>query len=139
LRVPSGLQPPCSLLLPLLFVLLLPLLLLHVLSSIAFTDYIEFEHSENSGNASDEETLLFPGGVHSQQLEERNFFGLLTDIWRVRAAAATAMQKHKQLQQNIVVPQRPHAMHGGVQVALQDTGTGFNCTNSKLIAAALCG
>jgi hypothetical protein len=67
------------------------------LCSTAFTDYIEFEHSDNSGNASDEETLLFPGGVHSQQLEDRNFFGLLKDIWRVRAAAATA-QKEKHLQ-----------------------------------------
>jgi hypothetical protein len=71
----------------LLALLLLPLLPLLCLHATAFTDYIEFEHSDNSGNGSDEETLLFPGGVHSQQHEERSFFGLLTDIWRVRAAA----------------------------------------------------
>ncbi|WIA10530.1 hypothetical protein OEZ86_000660 [Tetradesmus obliquus] len=60
----------------------------------AFTDYIEFEHSENSGNDSDEETLLFPGGVHSQQHEERSFFGLLTDIWRPGADAESSRVNH---------------------------------------------
>lgn len=51
-------------------------------SHTGFTDYIEFEHSEDTANGSDEESLLFPGGMHPQH-EDKNFFRLFTDIWKV--------------------------------------------------------
>jgi len=62
----------------------------------SFTDYIEFQHSDESadglGNGSEaEESLLFPGGDSSHLLQEdKSFFRLLTDIWRVRFAVASA-------------------------------------------------
>eukprot|EP00882_Tetradesmus_deserticola_P024448 GHRQ01026718.1.p1 GENE.GHRQ01026718.1~~GHRQ01026718.1.p1 ORF type:complete len:157 (+),score=46.94 GHRQ01026718.1:394-864(+) len=60
----------------------------------AFTDYTEFEHSDNSGNGSDEETLLFPGAVHCQQHEDRSFVRLLTDIWRPGSDAESSRVNH---------------------------------------------
>lgn len=56
----------------------------------SFTDYIEFQHSDESidghGDGSEaEESLLFPGGDSSHLLQEnKSFFRLLKDVWRVR-------------------------------------------------------
>jgi hypothetical protein len=109
---------------------------LSCLDSTAFTDYIEFEHSDNSGNASDEETRLFPGGVHSQQHEERNFFGLLKDIWRVRATAATAVQAQASAAHDTAAAADAcSAWRPDISLA----GHGFQGIPKELTAAALCG
>lgn len=50
-----------------------------------FTDYIEFEHSEDGEHPSEEETLLFTGShiPSAASHEDRNLFRMLKDIWKV--------------------------------------------------------
>lgn len=69
-----------------------------MLTAANFTDYIEFEHSEDGNNGSDEESLLFPGGhlPSAASHEDRNLFSVFTDIWKVQAA-------HLQLQADALI------------------------------------
>lgn len=50
-----------------------------------YTDYIEFEHSDEADTRSEEETLLFPSNhlASAAGHEDKSFLRLFTDIWKV--------------------------------------------------------
>eukprot|EP00878_Enallax_costatus_P009157 GHUV01009572.1.p1 GENE.GHUV01009572.1~~GHUV01009572.1.p1 ORF type:complete len:712 (+),score=175.93 GHUV01009572.1:218-2353(+) len=61
-----------------------------------FTDYIEFEHSEDGENPCEEETLLFPGShvPSAASHEDRSIFRMLTDIWKPGSDAESSRVNH---------------------------------------------